>query len=214
MKITLEGEKTIIDLDGKRSGLIRLLSFFNGIGLLVAFIFLLVTFLFFVLPMGIEGFDGGWVFLTSLAMAIVFFLAAWQSLKNWVKETLVFEKDGLTLQITRFGGMESQTVRWNEIQSIQMASEVKPFEHDLNTKPFDYLGIQSRQDLINGIFTEGKIELKSTEGIFLFGRQLYSWDLDELLLLMKEKSGIDFQKKPQTDESGKMQEMDSEANPE
>src|ERR1043165_5337818 len=125
------------------------------------------------------------------AGATVVFIIALRRYFNRVTgfEELVIKPDALILINNR--GRKRNTVGYpiDEIEDLHYIGFEKPVDHPLKTLSFDYIGLQTQQEVVNAVMAEGNIGFEWKGQKIRFGIGVPSWEAEELNALFLEKTG-------------------------
>ena len=89
-----------------------------------------------------------------------------------------------TLEITQRSWFFRKTRKYNidDIEEFRFIERPSLTAHPLGGVTFDYLGFQTAQQVINEMYGENRIAFYYNGDTISFGKNLYSWDYEELLL--------------------------------
>jgi hypothetical protein len=127
--------------------------------------------------------------LGTIACAIGFYRLmkrATESEKIFVnKKTLEIIKSG-------FSNRDVECFAIDKISDFKFSEKKKFAPHPLKGETFDYLGFQTEQEVIQDLHMEGRVSFVYDNRIIKFGRDLTSWEFNELEVLLYDLTGNDF----------------------
>jgi hypothetical protein len=97
--------------------------------------------------------------------------------------------DKKTLVITKGNWFRKKHTAYIRDKISQLRYVPKPVltDHPLAGNGFDYLGFQTQQRVINEMFGDNKIAFDYEGQLISFGKNLYSWDFEELNGLINDQ---------------------------
>ena len=107
-------------------------------------------------------------------------------------EELFINKEQLQIINRTFLKTSVQSFEPKEISNFRFLDKEKWEPHPLNGQTFDYLGFQGQQEVIADLVSEGRISFDYKGRQYRFGKELYSWDFDQLEILLYDITGNDF----------------------
>jgi hypothetical protein len=125
--------------------------------------------------------------------AVVAFAIAFYRFFNKATETekLFVRKNRLDIVNTGFLKMERKAFIVNEISNLKFNEKEKFEPHPLKGETFDYLGFQTDQQVIQDLYSEGRVSFNYRGSLYRFGKELASWEFNELEGLIYELTGND-----------------------
>jgi hypothetical protein len=95
-------------------------------------------------------------------------------------ETVLVDDNTLTITKGNWFGKKHQPYQRDKIAGLRYVPKPVLTDHPLAGKSFDYLGFQTQQKVINEMFGDNKIAFQYEGQTISFGKDLYSWDFEEL----------------------------------
>jgi hypothetical protein len=184
-KIEHSNDGKIIKLSAPLSNRVKILDLFY------ALMFLAATIIF------------GYMFVTQWSLSIsatiisglaVFaFAIAFYRFFNKATETekLFVKKNRLEIVNAGFLKMKRKSFIVNEISDLKFNEKEKFEPHPLKGETFDYLGFQTDQQVIQDLHSEGRVSFNYRGSLHRFGKELASWEFNELEDLIYELTGND-----------------------
>lgn len=130
--------------------------------------------------------------ITATASVILFVCAYRFCNKSVLSERCFVDKDMIVLTRQGLVSKKSNQYRLSKISGFNYHRKPKMADHPLNNKTFDVLGFQTQQAAINEMYGDYKISFNYDSKIVEFGDNLYSWDFEELVSIIKGVSGKNF----------------------
>jgi len=106
-------------------------------------------------------------------------------------EELYINKQELQIIQKLFPRTVVQAFDITDIYNFRFHEKAKWEPHPLSGQSFDYLGFQGQQEVIADLVSEGKISFDYRGRQYRFGKELYSWDFDQLEILLFDLTGND-----------------------
>jgi hypothetical protein len=137
----------------------------------------------------------------SLVASVAFFIAAYRFInKALMSESLFVNKTKLCLLRKDLFKNKRTCYEISEISNFRHLAKPELTPHALAGNSFDYLGFQTEQKVISEMHGDKRLAFDYKGKIIQFGENIYSWDFDELNILIYETSGNDLR---YTDDFGK-----------
>lgn len=96
----------------------------------------------------------------------------------------------------------------SKISKFRHLAKPKLSKHPLAGESFDYLGFQTEQQVINEMHGDNRLAFEYEGKLVTFGENVYSWDFEQLEVLLYDITGNDlryddeFEKKLKTEDNG------------
>lgn len=159
----------------------------------VYFFVFTAAFLPMLLRMLPDFFDELWLSLVMLGLSGAYLFAAYKFLnKAFQTEKLIVSKDSLTIRRTGFFSRQERTYTNTFISGLTHVEKPTLTRHPLAGQSFDYLGFQTGQAVINEMHGDKRISFMYEGRKVAFGENVYSWEFDELVLLLYNVTQNDF----------------------
>jgi hypothetical protein len=134
-----------------------------------------------------------WFLLFSLAVLFGYSLAAYRFINKALQtEKLIVTKNNLTIVKTGFLSKKENTYENKLISKFRHLDKPEITRHPLAGDTFDYLGFQTEQQVINDLHGDNRLAFNYTGKTVTFGENIYTWEFDELELLLYDITGNDF----------------------
>lgn len=130
-----------------------------------------------------------WFNLVSLVMlyiGIIFLNKACQA------EKLIVQKNQITIVRSGFLNRKSFDYEVSKISKFRHLGKPEITKHPLAGESFDYLGFQTEQAVINELHGDNRIGFDYDSRTVTFGENIYSWDFEQLEIILYDITGNDF----------------------
>lgn len=174
MNIVDKGDQLVIDLGNGLRSRVKILFGVYAIGTLIVLVFLV--------GVGLVSLQGS-VFATifCLGIAALYFIATkYFFLKVFGKEQLVLNETTLTLSNGASVWQRSRSFDISGISGLQYTGFQKTTDHPLKGQSFDYIGLETQQQVVNTLHDEGNLSFTYDGKTVHFGKDVYSWTAEEL----------------------------------
>lgn len=186
MKIKSIHEGKIIVLSGNKnnnSGIFKILFSFS-IFIFGLFIFTKMSSQFY--------YELDFVIIAFL-FTLVFHIILYHILNKAAKtETLLVAKTKICIEKTTLFRKEEKEYDLKYISNFRHVDEPIATDHPLGGKTIDYFGFQKKQEIINVIHSNDRLAFDYNGNTISFGQNIYSWDFEEIQLILLEITGKDF----------------------
>jgi hypothetical protein len=164
----------------------RILNFFyaaNFLGAAAIFIYLMV--------------DSGTTSILAVTFAIIFsgaFLIGFYRFLNKGTETekLFINQQKLDIIVASVFKTHKRSFLVTGISDFKFLEREQYQPHPLKGETFDYLGFQTQQQVIQDLHSKGRVSFVYQGTQVRFGKELASWEFDELEVLLFDLTGNDF----------------------
>lgn len=163
----------------------RALNFFYALN----FLFVSVMFCYILFNRG-----NGSVLLTLVSLLfIVAFSIGFYRFINKATETekLFINKQQLDLIVTSLLNVTKRSFLLSDISDFKFLEKERYEPHPLGGQSFDYLGFQTEQQVIQDLHSEGRVSFIYHGRQIRFGKELTSWEFNELEVLLYDLTGND-----------------------
>lgn len=126
------------------------------------------------------------------AVFLLYFLVLRTIIRNANEfEVLVF--DGINLELHKGLGWFRKSDKFNikDIIGFRYVEDRQKANHPLKTESFDYLGFQTEQKVIDEFYKDDRIIFTYHGKSYSFGKDLMSWEFDELLSILQTSADFD-----------------------
>jgi hypothetical protein len=121
-----------------------------------------------------------------LALATVQFVASYRFGRSaMLQEEIFIDSKELILMIKGIGPMKRQIFDLPAVTDFRFLDKPVMAPHPLAGESFDYLGFQTEQQVINEMFGDNRLSFDYNGRVVKFGKNVYSWDFDEILQLLR-----------------------------
>ena len=179
-EINEKGNGKLISLSKPLDTRAKILDFSYAILFIIATLGFMALFL---LDGSIFGFIG------TIVFGICFYRFAKRAAES---EQLYIDKEKFEIIRKNFLKKSVLYFELSEISHFKFHERPKFSPHPLKGETFDYLGFQTEQQVISDVHTEGRISFMYKGKEIKFGKDLYSWNFEELEMLLYDVTGNDF----------------------
>jgi hypothetical protein len=174
MKTKTSPGKTLFVLESPMDGRGKWLFIINAViyfGLLV-----LIVWAFFFLPP-----PDAKMFVMYILFGSIGGVAGYRYFSNsWRMDTLLVTADTVTLKEVAGFVKRKRIFERVFISNVRFLERPVLTEHPLASKSFDFLGVQTEQVVLNEMFGDNKASFDYQGKSIMFGRHLYSWDVEQI----------------------------------
>ncbi len=129
----------------------------------------------------------------SLLAAIAFFIAFYRFITRAMEVEIFFvNKQRLDIILASFFKTDRRSFLLADISDFKFLEKDRYEPHPLKGETFDYLGFQTEQQVIEDLHSEGRVSFVYYGRQVRFGKELFSWEFDELEVLLYDLTGNDF----------------------
>ncbi len=107
-------------------------------------------------------------------------------------EQLLVTKDNLTIIKRGFFIAQENIYDVSKISKFRHLSKPELTRHPLAGDTFDYLGFQTEQQVINELHGDNRLGFYYDGRLITFGEDIYTWDFEQLEILLYNITGNDF----------------------
>lgn len=127
-------------------------------------------------------------------LAVIGFSIAFYRMINKATETekLFVNKQRLDIMISSLFKIYKRSFLIADISDFKFLEKERYEPHPLKGESFDYLGFQSEQQVIQDLHSEGRASFVYNGRQIRFGKELVSWEFNELEVLLYDLTGNDF----------------------
>jgi hypothetical protein len=121
-----------------------------------------------------------------LAFVIAQFVASYRFGRSaTLQEEIFIDAKELILMVKGIGIMKRQVFDLALVTQFRFLDKPVMAPHPLAGESFDYLGFQTEQQVINEMHGDNRIAFDYNGMTIKFGKNIYSWDFDEILQLLR-----------------------------
>ncbi|MFT3823148.1 MAG: hypothetical protein QM731_04475 [Chitinophagaceae bacterium] len=125
-------------------------------------------------------------------LALLFYIVAYRfSNKAVQSERLFVNKDRIELINKQLFNQKKRVFDIAEVSNFRYLAKPQLTRHALSGESFDYLGFQTGQQVINELHGDNRLAFDYRGNTIKFGENIYSWELDELEVLLYDVTGRD-----------------------
>jgi hypothetical protein len=129
----------------------------------------------------------------AIIAVVAFCIAAFRfGNKAFMREELFISKKDL--QLIRQGILPENRISYDitKISNFRHLDKPELTKHPLAGETFDYLGFQTEQKVISEMHGDNRLAFDYENKTVTFGENIYSWEFDELQILLYDITGNDF----------------------
>ena len=131
------------------------------------------------------------ILFSSVGVLILYVCAFRFANKASLTEKLFVNRTHLTIIQQGLYNSQRQSYEVPGISEFRHLGKTAVPAHPLSTGSFDYLGFQTQQQVINDMYGENRVGFVYEGKPVNFGNNLYSWEFDELEVLLYDVTGDD-----------------------
>ena len=134
-----------------------------------------------------------WFAILAIGIFAAYSLAGYKFInKSLQSEKLIIDKTSLTIIKTGFLSTQKDTYDNTLISNFTHLDKPEITKHPLAGQTFDYLGFQTEQAVINEMHGDNRLAFDYKGKTITFGENLYTWDFEELEVLLNDITGNNF----------------------
>ena len=128
-----------------------------------------------------------------LVIGGIYFFIGYKFLnKSLQSEELIITKQNLLIRKSGFLNKQEAIYDITKISKFRHLNKPEVSKHPLAGETFDYLGFQTEQKVISELHGDNRIGFDYEGKSITFGEDIYSWDFEELEILLYDITGNDF----------------------
>ena len=129
---------------------------------------------------------------------------------HFFSETLIVTKQSIAIIHKNLANTKESVVNFNEIHYFGFANQ-QYTKHTMDNPTLDVTGLAQRESELQYIIDEGNIKIETSSKAIKFGKNMPSWDVEEVIEEIEEFTGLKFKTPiPQHFEDESVKEFDSE----
>jgi hypothetical protein len=137
--------------------------------------------------------DDIWIGLLAILVFTAYLIAGYKFInKSLQTEKIIIDKTNLTIIKSGFFSTKKDTYAHAYISNFTHLDKPKITKHALAGQTFDYLGFETEQAVINEMHGDNRISFEYQGKTITFGENMYTWDFEELEILLYDITGNDF----------------------
>ena len=134
--------------------------------------------------------------LLPFAGALVFLYAGKKYLENvYYKETIRVSSTEITVIIKKLAQSREHTFAIKDITSFGYAGEEVFTKHPMHNDVIDFTGLATTERELQFLIAEGTLEIETAEQRFRFGKNIASWEAEEVIVNIEAYLGKAFTNK-------------------
>jgi hypothetical protein len=127
--------------------------------------------------------DMGIMTLIPIGTTILYFAIANRFLSNvYFKEFIDIDEENDTLSVIKktLFSEKRKNVMLSSVRAIKFVGRIKYTNHTMNNDIVDFTGLNTRERELQYLIDEGTIQIETDDELFRFGKNMSSWNADEL----------------------------------
>ena len=135
--------------------------------------------------------------------AIFFFFIAKKYFENiYYNEYIFLNPNTLTIVIKKLGNIKEYKFDIKDIQYLCFAGDLQYTKHPMDNDVVDFTGLATTERELQFIINEGTLEIETEDETLRFGKNIPSWEAEDIISTAETYLGIKFKSKYFFDESG------------
>ena len=128
--------------------------------------------------------------LILLASGAMYMLAGYRFFSRILyTEKIFLDADTITIVKRSPFSQQSHTYQWQHIGPVHYIGHQAKTDHPLKGYCFDYMGFETQERLIQNLHQEGNMYFNHNGNPVLFGKNVFSWDAEEMVRMMQLYAG-------------------------
>jgi hypothetical protein len=137
-----------------------------------------------------------------LGGGILFLFVGKKYLDNvYYKEQITLRPTTLTISIKKIGSLKEYNIDVTEIQYFGFVGDHEYTEHPMDNNVVDFTGLATTERELQFVISNGNIEIESEDEILRFGKNVPSWDAEEIVSKVERYYSLKFKTKYPTDKN-------------
>ena len=133
-----------------------------------------------------------------IGSSLIYLLAANRFLTRlFFTEQLLLDQQCFTIVRKSLFSQNIKRYDWRQIGALHYEGKGRKTDHPLKGLSFDYLGFETQEHLIQSLHHDGNLYFDTKEGRVYFAPNVYSWDAEEMVQMMKLYIGTSLQLGPE-----------------
>lgn len=173
----------------------------------------------FVIIIGIIGFvflgydffsNSSIIGMICFAIALFFYFVARKYFDNvFLKEQISIDGNSLIVLITKGGNEKKYVFELDDIKYLGHVGGVEYTEHPMNNRIVDFTGLGTTERELQYLIDDGTIEITTEEESLRFGKNMTSWETDDVIEQLEAITKRKFSSKPQENEEEQNNESET-----
>jgi hypothetical protein len=148
--------------------------------------------------------------MVCFAIAIFFYFVSRKYFDNvFLKEQISIEGDNLIVLITKGGNEKKYVFELDEIKYLGHVGGVEYTEHPMNNKIVDFTGLGTSERELQYLIDDGTIEITTETENLRFGKNMTSWETEEVIEQLEAITKRKFSAKPQENDEEQNNESET-----
>lgn len=141
------------------------------------------------------------IVVSLFASALIFYLMK-HFFKNVIfTEYIVLDTDSITIFYKSIAALSQKKFKLTEIIYFGFAGYTEFTNHTMHSQVLDITGLGTREKQLQNLIDEGTIEIETVNAKHRFGKNMASWDVEELINEIEQITGKKFECKYKIDET-------------
>lgn len=148
----------------------------------------------------------------SFAISLGLFIVFYRILDSaFLKESVIVTKDTITIVNNRLSSSGKETIGLDSIRYFGFAhTNFTP--HTMDSPVLDITGLATQEREMQYVIDDGNVKIETASGTIKFGKNMPSWDVEELVEKIEAYSGRKFQRIPaEPSDEGESNEFEPDA---
>lgn len=144
-----------------------------------------------------------------IGATLLYLLASYRFLSRiFFKEQLLLTRQYIAIVHRTLFVKHERRYGWAGIGPLHYSGKAAKTDHPLKGKSFDYFGFETHEHFIQTLHHEGNLFFYYDDVRINFARNVYSWDAEEMVHIMKLYAGASLRLGPEWEEMLQAQELD------
>jgi hypothetical protein len=131
------------------------------------------------------------VIIACIAVSLAYIAAYRFANKAVMSEKMFITRERIELIKKGLLGSKRQSFDITKVSGFRHLAKPELSKHPLSGASFDYLGFETQQQVINEMYGDNRVAFDYNGRTINFGQNIYSWDFDELTVLLYDITGKD-----------------------
>lgn len=127
--------------------------------------------------------------LLTLGAGVLLLLISKNYLNNLThQEEIIVDDDFLKIKINN----KEYSFLLKDIKRFEHVGSIQYTDHPMNNEIVDFTGLNTTERELQYLIDDGTIEIETEDEKFRFGKNMTSWDTEELILKIEQYTGLSF----------------------